>query len=92
MYETGRYNGEFYKSFLHLSCDRLKDRYLSENNEYEWDPENISEWLADTVCSECIHGPEYEQEHEDWTDCPHKNRFRCPEVLRHCDIEEAYGT
>lgn len=56
--QSGKYDGEFFDRCLHMTCNRMIEEYCRAEDEYEYEPENISDWLQERYCCEC---DEYEE-------------------------------
>lgn len=68
---TGKWCGDFYNNYFHLSCQDLVQEYIGLTfGEEEWSSDWIHDWLYDECCRSC---PNKE-------DCK-LNIFRCDRVL-----------
>ena len=76
VYETGKYDGDFFARHLHPECKKMIDACCDFYGENEYTEDGVYEYISEEYCYDCVHG----QRQED--DCEVKNTFRCPEILR----------
>lgn len=67
---TGKYDGDFFDQCFHRSCAALIDKFARDQQENEYDPDWVSDWLYGRVCYDCLQKDDCE-----------KNVFRCRNVL-----------
>lgn len=67
---TGKWCGDFYSNYFHLSCQDLVEKYCYESREEEWYDYCIYDWLYEECCMNCSKKDECES-----------NVFRCDKVL-----------
>lgn len=68
---TGKWCGDFYNNYFHLSCQDLVQEYIGLTfGEEEWSSDWIHDWLYDECCISCSKVDDCEQ-----------NVFRCDKVL-----------
>lgn len=67
---TGKWCGNFYNYYFHLSCQDLVEKYCYESREEEWSSDWIYDWLYDECCISCSSKEDCEL-----------NVFRCDKVL-----------
>lgn len=67
---TGKWCGDFYSNYFHLSCQDLVEKYCYESREEEWYDYWIYDWLYEECCMNCSKKDECES-----------NVFRCDKVL-----------
>ena len=68
---TGKWCGDFYRQYFHLTCCDLIQEYVGLTfGEEEWSSDCIHDWLYDECCRSCSKADDCEQ-----------NVFRCDKVL-----------
>lgn len=67
---TGKYDGDFFDQCFHRSCAALIDEFARDQQENEYDPDWVSDWLYERVCRDCSQNDNCD-----------KNVFRCKNVL-----------
>lgn len=67
---AGKWCGDFYNQYFHLSCCDLVQEYAISFGEEEWSADWIHDWLYDECCRSCSSKEDCEL-----------NVFRCDKVL-----------
>lgn len=50
---TGKWCGDFYNQYFHLSCCDLVEEYVISFGEEEWSTDWIHDWICDECCRSC---------------------------------------
>lgn len=77
---TAKYQGDFFDLKQHVDCSAVVDRYCDAIDEYEYDPDEVHNWLRTDVCCDLC----AEEERDDCLCSP----FRCPKVLAKLGIKK----
>lgn len=60
--QSGKYEGDFFDRCIHEHCNNIITEFCSKNNENEYSPDWIVDWLSDLYCYDCEHKEECEIE------------------------------
>ena len=69
--ESGKFDGEFFDSCLHVHCNNMIQRFVSENHCIEYTYDEIYDWLRDTYCHDC----------EYYEDCE-MSLYKCEKIIK----------
>jgi len=67
---SGKYDGDFFDQCFHTDCIYLLDKFCREQQDEEYSPDWVADWISDRVCYSCGEKEDCEE-----------NCFRCEKVL-----------
>lgn len=67
---TGKYDGDFFDQCFHEECNALLYKFAIDQQENEYSPDWVEDWLCERVCRDCSQNENCD-----------KNVFRCRNVL-----------